>query len=58
MPGAGVALPDRGVAAEHEDTILHLLDDALVDHRLVVEVNATLTRQCLVGNHPTSQQPG
>jgi hypothetical protein len=56
LPRARIALADPTVAAEHQDTVLHLLDHALADHGLVVEIDATLTRQRLVGDHPSRQQ--
>ena len=49
-------LPDHAVALEHQDTVLHLLDHALTDQHLVMQVDAALTSQRLIGNHPPGKQ--
>jgi hypothetical protein len=58
LPGARIALPDPAIAAEYDHAVLHLLEDPLADHRLIVQIHSPLQRQCFVGDNPASQQSG
>src|SRR4030095_5694561 len=58
LRNARIVAAHEAVRIDDEHTVLHILDDALVDSELVGEIEAALPGDALVGDHPLRELVG